>query len=85
MSIVQLRVVMAGLDPAIYVLVTGTGEAGNRVDARVKPAHDDLGLAPMQDTTTNSRFPGQPGALRERGLRSATRRPLYRWRERLVA
>jgi len=46
MTLVQLRVVMAGLDPAIHVLVTGTGDAGNRVDARVKPAHDDLQLVP---------------------------------------
>jgi hypothetical protein len=41
MTLVQLRVVMAGLDPAVHVLVTGTGDAGNRVDARAKPAHDD--------------------------------------------
>ena len=45
MIIVQLTVVMAGLDPAIYVLATGTGNDRNRVDARVKPAHDDLRLA----------------------------------------
>jgi hypothetical protein len=28
---------MAVLDPAIHVLATDTGDAGNRVDARVKP------------------------------------------------
>jgi hypothetical protein len=33
---------MAGLDPAILVLATGASGRGNRVDARVKPAHDDL-------------------------------------------
>jgi hypothetical protein len=38
----RLGVVMAGLDPAISVLATGASGAGNRVDARVKPAHDDL-------------------------------------------
>ena len=48
MTLVQLRVVMAGLDPAIHVLVTGTGDAGNRVDARVKPAHDDLQFVPIR-------------------------------------
>ena len=44
MTLVQLRVVMAGLDhdlirldPANHVLATDTGDAGNRVDARVKP------------------------------------------------
>ena len=42
MTLVQLKIVMAGLDPAIHVLAAGTGDAGNRVDARVKPAHDDL-------------------------------------------
>jgi hypothetical protein len=39
---VQLTVVMSGLDPAIFVLATGASGPGNRVDARVKPAHDDL-------------------------------------------
>jgi hypothetical protein len=33
---------MAGLDPAIHVLATGSGRTDNRVDARVKPAHDDF-------------------------------------------
>jgi hypothetical protein len=33
---------MAGLDPAIFVLATGARGPFNRVDARVKPAHDDL-------------------------------------------
>jgi hypothetical protein len=42
MTIVQLKVVMAGLDPAIHVLPTSAGDAGKGVDARVKPAHDDL-------------------------------------------
>jgi len=41
MTIVQLKVVMAGLDPAIQVRETGAGDAGNPVDARVMPAHDD--------------------------------------------
>ena len=48
MTLVQPRVVMAGLDPAIHVLATGTGDAGNRVDARVKPAHDDFQLVPIK-------------------------------------
>jgi hypothetical protein len=39
---------MAGLDPAIHVLATGTRDAGNRMDARVKPAHDDLQLVPIK-------------------------------------
>jgi hypothetical protein len=39
---------MAGLDPAIHVLATGTGDAGKRVDARVKPAHDNLQLVPIK-------------------------------------
>jgi hypothetical protein len=33
---------MAGLDPAIHVLATDAGDVGNRVDTRVKPAHDGL-------------------------------------------
>ncbi len=37
----QLEVVMAGLDPAIHACA---GVADNCVDARVKPAHDDLRL-----------------------------------------
>src|SRR5271169_5036138 len=48
MTLVQLRVVMAGLDLANNVLATGTGDTGNRVDARVKPAHDDLQLVPIK-------------------------------------
>jgi hypothetical protein len=44
MTIAQLKVVMAGLVPAIYVLATSAGDAGKGVDARVKPAHDDLRL-----------------------------------------
>src|SRR5215472_17414681 len=35
------KVVMAGLDPAIHVLAASIGRDGERVDARVKPAHDD--------------------------------------------
>jgi len=56
--IVQLKVVMAGLDPwafspragsvGIHVLATGTGGAGSRVNARVEPAHDDLRSAPIE-------------------------------------
>ena len=58
MTLVQLKVVMAGLDPwafsprtrsvGIHVLATGPGDAGNRVDARVKPAHDDLQVVPVK-------------------------------------
>jgi hypothetical protein len=44
----QLRVVTAGLDPAIHVLATGTGGSGDRVDAGVKPAHDDLWLVAIK-------------------------------------
>ncbi len=48
MTIAQLKVVMAGLDPAIHVLATSAGDAGKGVDARVKPAHDDLQLVPIK-------------------------------------
>jgi hypothetical protein len=41
-----------GLDPAIHVLATGTGTAGNRVDARVEPAHDELRLVPIKTQQT---------------------------------
>ena len=75
MTVVQLRVVMAGLDPAIHVLVTGTGDAGNRVDARVKPAHDDLQLVPIK---TQQPIPVPRTALQRLGNRrdlpSPTRR-----------
>ena len=54
---------MAGLDPVIHVLATGTGDAGNRVDARVKPAHDDLQLVPIK---TEQAIPIPRTALRER-------------------
>jgi hypothetical protein len=64
MTLVQLRVVMAGLDPAIHVLATGTGDAGNHVDARVKPAHDELQLVPIK---TQQPFPVPRTALRESG------------------
>jgi hypothetical protein len=64
MTLVQLRVVMAGLDPAIHVLATGTGDAGNRVDARVKPAHDDLQLVPIK---TQRPIPVPRTTLRLRG------------------
>jgi hypothetical protein len=36
------------LDRAIHVLAIGTGDASNRVDTRVKPAHDDLQLVPIK-------------------------------------
>jgi peptide/nickel transport system permease protein len=75
MTLVQLRVAMAGLDPwafsprtrsvGIHVLATGTGDANNRVDARVKPAHDDLQLVSDQDTTTHSRSPDSPARKQE--------------------
>ena len=74
MTLVQLRVVMAGLDPwafsprtssvGIHVLSTGTGDAGNRVDARVKRAHDDLQLVPIK---TQQPIPVPRTALRESG------------------
>ncbi|MFL5265807.1 MAG: hypothetical protein ACJ8AH_04295 [Stellaceae bacterium] len=66
MSIVQPRAVMAGLDPAIQVRPTGNGAAGNCVDARVKPAHDDLRVVAVKQNTLNP-FPGQPCVVRERG------------------
>jgi hypothetical protein len=62
MTLVQLRVVIAGLDrldPAIHVLATGTGDAGNRVDARVKPAHDVFSWFRSRHNNPFP-FPGQP-------------------------
>jgi hypothetical protein len=56
----QLMVVMAGLDPAIHALTTTAGDIGNCVDARVKPAHDDLRLVPDQNRTTHFRSPESP-------------------------
>jgi hypothetical protein len=41
---------MAGLDPAIHVLARSIDGTGNRVDARVKPAHDGFWLGSAQDT-----------------------------------
>ena len=38
----RIKTVMAGLDPAIHVLATGSSRTNNRMDARVKPAHDDF-------------------------------------------
>jgi hypothetical protein len=70
MTLEQLAVVVAGLDPAIRVLVTGTGDAGNRVDARVKPAYDDLQLFRTRDNNPFL-FTGQPCAaagIQERKL-----------------
>jgi len=64
MTLVQLRVVMAGLDSAIHVLVTGTDDAGNRVDTRVKPAHDDFQLVPIK---TQQPIPVPRKALRAFG------------------
>jgi hypothetical protein len=46
----------------IHVLATGTGNAGNRVDARVKPAHDDLQLVPVK---TQQPIPVPRTALRK--------------------
>src|SRR5271169_4128295 len=62
MTLVQLRVVMAGLDLANNVLATGTGDTDNRVDARVKPTHDDLQLVPIK---TQQPIPVPRTALRE--------------------
>jgi hypothetical protein len=59
-----LSLVVAGLDPAIRVLATGIGDAGDRVDARVKPAHDDLQLVPIK---TQQPGPVPRTALRFRG------------------
>jgi hypothetical protein len=68
MALVQLRVVMAGLDQDLIrpsrSSATGTGAAGNRVDARVKPAHDDLQLVPIK---TQQPIPVPQTALRLRG------------------
>jgi hypothetical protein len=55
---------MAGFGPAIHVLATDTGDAGNRVDARVKPAHDDLKFVPIR---THLPVPIPRTALRLRG------------------
>ena len=54
----------------IHVLATGTGDADNRVDARVKPAHDDLQLVPIKTQhpvpvpQTALRASGNPGTPR---------------------
>jgi hypothetical protein len=53
------------LDPAIHVLATGTGDAGNRVDARIKPAHDDLPSAGSIKRQQPIPVPGQPCAKAE--------------------
>jgi hypothetical protein len=55
---------MAGLDPAIHVLATGTGDADNRVDARVKPAHDDLQLGPKSSAPGLNVCPWTPACAR---------------------
>jgi hypothetical protein len=47
-DLLQLTVVMAGLDPAIHILTTGASGAGECVDARVKHAHDDLWLTAIK-------------------------------------
>jgi hypothetical protein len=69
-----IGIVMAGLDPwafspracpvGIHVLATGAGDAGNPVDARVKPAHDDLRLVPIKGQQP---LPVPWTALRDRG------------------
>ena len=46
----QLAVV-AENDPAIHAFASRAAGIGNRVDARIKPAHDDLRLSPDQDTS----------------------------------
>jgi hypothetical protein len=58
MTSVQLKVVIAGLDPwafsprsrsvSIPACATAAGGGGNRVDTRVKPAHDDLRLVLLE-------------------------------------
>jgi hypothetical protein len=55
---------MAGLDPAIHLRAMGRWKAGNCVDARVKPAHDDLWLLATKETS-QSRFPDSPAACGE--------------------
>jgi hypothetical protein len=45
------KLVMAGLDPAIHALAAGDDKPGDRMDARVNPAHDNLGLVPTQGRT----------------------------------
>jgi len=42
-TIAQLKVVMAGLDPAIHVVATSAGDGGKRVDARVALGLDSDG------------------------------------------
>jgi hypothetical protein len=44
-----VKIVMAGLVPAIHVPVTGAADSGNGVDTRVKPAHDGLRFALHHD------------------------------------
>src|SRR5438105_6238356 len=50
-TIERSTVVMAGLNPAIHVIATA-GDADNRVDERVTPAHDEVPL--VRSTTTHS-------------------------------
>jgi hypothetical protein len=57
----QPQAVMAGLDPAIHVLATSIDGTGNRVDARVNPAHDGFGWA-LRKTRNPLPFPRQPCA-----------------------
>jgi len=80
MTLVQLKVVMAGLDPAIHVRATAADDAGHRVDAWVKPAHDDFRLVPIRTeqsiflTRAALREPGEecPGHRASVGLRLHT-------------
>src|SRR5438552_2232765 len=65
------------LDRAIYVPATRPGDAGNRVDARVKPAHDGLRLAwlstrqPISVPRKALRESGAPGRRGSTGPPSA--------------
>jgi len=72
---VQLKVVMAGLEPAIHALAISTGDGGNRVDARVEPAHDKLQLITTEILQRVS-VPGTALSFREGGdgARGAIRR-----------
>jgi hypothetical protein len=52
------------LEAATHVPATGAGNSRDRMDARVKPAHDDLRLVPLK-TRNPLGFPGHPARSRE--------------------
>jgi hypothetical protein len=71
MTLAPLKVVMAGLVPAIHARATTAGGADNRVDTRVEPAHDDLRL--LVKIRNLLLVPGQPcGRAESRLLRVAS-------------